>query len=66
LATAISGMTAPEICFLPRQFRLTIFPKEHHGESLGVCELFTQLSSWEEGTLPPGYRRPSEIFVANA
>jgi len=42
LPTANSGMPAPEICFLPGQFRLTILPKEHHGESFGVCELFTQ------------------------
>jgi len=39
LATANSGMPAPEICFFPEQFRKTILPKEHHGESLGVCEL---------------------------
>jgi len=26
---------------LSGQFRLTILPKQHHGESLGVCELFT-------------------------
>jgi len=45
LATAISGMPAPEICFLPGQLRLPILPKEHHGESLGVCELFTQPSN---------------------
>jgi len=32
LATAISGMPAPEICFLPGQFRWTILPKEDHGE----------------------------------
>jgi len=44
LATAISGRPAPEICFLPEPLRLTILPKEHHGESLGVCELFTQPS----------------------
>jgi len=34
LATAISGMPTPEICFLQGQFRLTILPKEHHGESV--------------------------------
>jgi len=43
-----------------------ILPKEHHGESLSVCELDTQPSNWEADTLPPGYRRPSEIFAANA
>ena len=47
LATAISGMPTPEICFLPGQFRLTILPKDHHGESLSVCELDTQPSNWE-------------------
>jgi len=43
-----------------------ILPKEHHGESLSVCELDTQLSNWEADTLPLGCRRRSEIFVANA
>ena len=63
LATAISGKPAPEICFLPGQFRLTILPKEHHGESVSV--------NWapnlpiERRTLSLGYYRPSEIFVAN-
>ena len=66
VATAISGMSTPEICLLPGQFRLTILPKEHHGESLSVCELDTQPSNWEEDTLPLGYRRRSEIFVDNA
>jgi len=50
LATAISGMPTPEICFLPGQFRLTIMPKVHHGESLRVCELDTQPSNWEADT----------------
>jgi len=45
LATAISGMPAPEICFLLGQFRLTILAKERHGESPGVCQLDTQPSS---------------------
>jgi len=66
LATGISGMPTSEICFLPRQFRLTILPKEHHGESLSVCELYTQLSNWEADTLPLGYGRRSKIFVADA
>jgi len=39
LATTISGMPTPETSFLPGQFRLTILSKEHHGESLSVCEL---------------------------
>jgi len=42
LATAISGLPTPEICFLPGVFRLTILPKERHGESLSVCESDTQ------------------------
>jgi len=29
-----SGMPMPEICFLQGQFRRTILPKEHHGDSL--------------------------------
>jgi len=49
-ATAISGMPTPEICFLPGQFRLTILPKEHHGESLSVCELDTQPFNWDVET----------------
>jgi len=66
LATAITGMPTPEICFLPGQFRRTLLPKEHHRESLSVCELFTQPSNWKADNLTPDYRRPSEIFVANA
>jgi len=66
LATAINGMPAPEIFFLPGQFRLTILPKEHHDEPLGVCELDTRPYNWEADTLPLGHRRPSEIFVASA
>jgi len=34
LATGISGMPMPQICFLPEQFGLIILPKEHHGDSL--------------------------------
>jgi len=66
LVTAISGMPAPEICFLPGQFSPTILPKQHHGESLSVCKLDTQPSNWEADTLSLGYRRPSKIFIANA
>jgi len=62
----MSGMPTPEICFLPGQFSLTILPKEHHGESLSVCELDTQPSNWESDTVPLRYRRPNESFVANA
>jgi len=65
-ATAISGMPTPEMCFSPGQFRLPILAREHHGESLSVFELDTQPSSWEADTLALGYRRRSEIFVANA
>ena len=66
LATAVSGIPTPEICFLPGQFRPTILAKEHYGESLSVCELDTQPSNWEADTLPLGYHRRSETFVANA
>jgi len=59
-------MPAPEICFLKGQFKLTILPKEQHGESLSVCELDTQPSYWEVETLSLGYRRLSDIFVTNA
>jgi len=47
LATAISGMPMPEICFLPGQFRRTILPKEHHGDSLSGCGSKAQPSDWE-------------------
>ena len=66
LATAVSGIPTPERCFLPGQFRPTILAKEHYGESLSVCELDTQPSNWEADTLPLGYHRRSETFVANA
>ena len=59
-------MPAPEMRFLPGQFSLTILPKEHHGESLGVCELDIQPSNWEADALPLSYRRSGEIFVAHA
>ena len=64
----MSGMPTPETCFLPGQFRLTILPKEEHTESLSVRELdiCLQPSNWEVDTLPLGYHRRSEIFVANA
>jgi len=62
LATAISGMPAPEICFLLEEFRLAVLPNE----SLSVCELDAQPSTSEADTLSLSYRRPSEIFVANA
>ena len=58
LATAINGMPKSAIWLLPVQFRLTILPKQHHGESHCVCEVFTQPSNWEADA--------SEIFVANA
>ena len=64
LATAASGM--PEICFLPGQLRWTILPKERYGDSLSAGESDTQPSSWEVDTVPLSYRRPREIFVANA
>jgi len=47
-------------------YRLTILPKEHHGESLSVCELDTQPSNWVADILSLDYRRPSEISAANA
>jgi len=68
VATAISGMTTPEICFLPGQLRRKILPKERYGDSLSVGEsaAATQPSSWEADTLPLGYRLPSKIFFASA
>jgi len=52
----------PEIYFLLEQFRLMILPNK----SLSPCELETQSSNREADTLSLGYRRPSEIFVADA
>ena len=64
--TEIMGMPTPQICFLPGLLRPTNLLKERHGESLSVYELETQPSIWETDTLPLDYRRPSEIFIANA
>ena len=47
LATAISGMPTPEICFLPGQLKRTLLPKERYGDSRSVGESDTQPSSWE-------------------
>jgi len=68
VATAISGTTTPEICFLPGQLRRTVLPKERYGDSLSVSEsaTATQPSNWEADTQPLNYRCPSEIFFANA
>jgi len=68
VATAISGMTTPEICFLTGQLRRTILPKDRYGDSLSVGEsaTATQPSNWEADTLPLSYRRPSKIFFASA
>jgi len=66
LATAISGMPTPEICFLPGQLRRTILPKQRYGDSPRFGESDTQPSSLEAGTLPLSYRRSSEIFAASA
>jgi len=64
LVTAISGMPALEICFLPGTLRRTILPKERYGDSLSVGESDTQPSSWKD-PLPLSYRHSSKIFVAN-
>jgi len=47
MATAISGMPMPEICFLPGQFRRKILPKEHHSDSLSGRGSNAQPSEWE-------------------
>ena len=64
MATAASGM--PEICFFPGQLRRRILPKGRYGDSPSASEPDTQPSYCEANTLPLSYRRPSEIFVANA
>jgi len=68
LATAISGMATPEMCFLPGQLRWTLLPKKRYGNSLSGRGSNTQLSNsnWGADTLSLSHRRPSEIFVANA
>jgi len=47
LATSISSMLMPQICFLTGQFRRTILPKEHHGDSLSGRGSNAQPSDWE-------------------
>jgi len=47
LATVISGMPMPEICFSAVQFRRTILPKEHYGDSLSGRGSNAQPSDWE-------------------
>jgi len=47
LATAISGMPMPEICFLPGWFRRTILPNSHHGDSQSGRGSNTQPADWE-------------------
>ena len=50
-ATAISGISTREICFLPGNFRRTILPRERYGDSLSVSESDTQPSNWEADTV---------------
>jgi len=46
LATAISGMPTPEICFSQGQLRRTILSKKRYSDSLSGRGSNTQLSSW--------------------
>jgi len=39
LVTATSGRPTPEICFLPRQLRWTLLPKERCGDLRSVSVL---------------------------
>jgi len=64
LATTISGMPTPEICFLPGQLRWTLLPNEYYGDSLSSPGSNPQSTNWEVDTLLVSYRRPSETFVA--
>jgi len=41
VVTEISGLTTPEICFLPEQLRRAILPKERYDSSLSVGESAT-------------------------
>jgi len=56
LATAISDMPMPEICFLPGPFRRTILPKEHHGDSPSGRGSNSQPSDWQADYPPPPQR----------
>jgi len=52
LATAISGMPTPKICFSPGQLKRTILPKKRYSDSLSGRGSNTQPTSWEADTLP--------------
>jgi len=41
VATGLSGMPTPGICFIPGQLRWTLLPKERYGDSVSVGESVT-------------------------
>jgi len=66
VATGLSGMPTPGICFIPGQLRWTLLPKERYGDSVSVGESVTQPSNSEVDTTIELYHSPSEVFFANA
>jgi len=65
LAMGISGMPTPEICFLHSSWAEGSCPRSAT-TSHSVSVNRTHNLPIERRTRPLGYRRPSEIFVANA
>jgi len=55
LVMAIGGRPKPELCFLLRQLRWTLLPKERYGNSLSGRGSNTQPSRREADTLPLSY-----------
>jgi len=53
--TAVGGWPKPEFCFMPRQLRWTLLPKERYGNSLNGRGSNTQPSNWEADTLSLSY-----------
>jgi len=64
--TAICGKPMLEIRFLPGHLKWTLLPKEHYGDSLRGLGLNPTTFQLIGGTQRLNYRRPNEMFVANA
>jgi len=65
LATPNSGMPTPEICFLPGQLKQRCCTRSAAAiPSMSVNRMHNHPT--ERRRLPRSYRRPSEIFFANA
>jgi len=50
------GKPKTEICFLPRQLRSSILPKQRNDDPLNVCWSNTQLCVWQVVVLSLSYR----------